>query len=148
MFGGYLVLGAHFTTNVKQNISIEWFDNIGTLQNDLVTRSDTIDWTKLNHPRLKWFGYSQYGDQLSYDKLKRSEIYKALQMRFPHKPDYRFEQGYIANIQISSTGKSTVMEMGGGGGGGRRRTKRNAIRNKQTSTKTPMHIRKSTRRRK
>jgi hypothetical protein len=71
LFGGYLVLGAHFTTTMAKNISIEWFDNIGTLQNDSVPRTDAVHWTKLDHPRWKWFGYSERGDQLNHDKLTR-----------------------------------------------------------------------------
>jgi len=122
LFGGYLVLGAHFTVNIKNDISIEWFDNIGTLQNDSVERPPKIHWTKLDHRIWKWFGYSNsYSD---HDKLTQTEINDALTKWFPHKFDYRFEQGPIATLQISLISKISPegMEMGGG----KRRTKRNA----------------------
>ena len=149
LFGGYLVLGAHFTVNVKNEVSIDCFDNIGTLQNSYIERPRQIHWTDLgsfNH-HWKWFGYT-HGDRPDKDKLTQSEINTALEKRFPHKHIYIFKQGPIANIQLSST-TGNVMEMGG-----RRRTKRNAKRNatrkrhnnknKRTSTKKTMPFVKST----
>ena len=128
LFGGYLVLGAHFTTNVKNDITIGWFDNIGKLHtNDLLERPDNIEWTKLNHSKWKWYGYSSTGDKLANDKLTPSEINNALKKWFPHNPTYKFELSDTADLQISNfqqQQQSVIMEMGG-----RRRTKRNANRN-------------------
>jgi hypothetical protein len=124
LFGGYLVLGAHFTTNVKNDITIGWFDNIGKLHtNDLLERPDNIEWTKLNHSKWKWYGYSSSGDQLANDKLIPAEINNALKKRFPHNPTYKFELSDTADLQILNF-QPVGMEMGG-----RRRTKRNANRN-------------------
>jgi len=91
LFGGYLVLGAHFTINVRNEITIGWFDNIGKLHpNDLLERPDNIEWTKLmNHSKWKWYGYSSSGDQLANDKLTPAEIYNALKKRFPHNHTYK-----------------------------------------------------------
>ena len=138
LFGGYLVLGAHFTTNIKNEIIIGWFDNIGTLQNDLVTKSAEIKWTKLENSKWKWFGYSRIGDQLANDKLTPSEISNALTKRFPHKYNYNFELGNIANIQISNFQPEPVgMEMGG-----TRRTKRNANRNAMSKRRNDNQIKR------
>jgi hypothetical protein len=151
LFGGYLVLGAHFIINVRNDVSIDCFDNIGTLQNEFVARPEQIHWTDLTtfKHRYKWFGYSDHGNQLDKDKLIMSEIATALTKRFPHNPMYTFEQGPIADIQISSTSRKTSISVGG-----RRRTKRNAKRNatrkrhnnqnKRTSTKKTMIFVKST----
>ena len=152
LFGGYLVLGAHFIINVRNEVTIDCFDNIGTLQNGFVARPERIHWTDLTtftHRNWKWFGYSDHGNQLDKDKLTMSEIATALTKRFPHNPMYTFEQGPIADIQISSFTTGNKMEMGG-----RRRTKRNAKRNatrkrhnnqnKRTSTKKTMPFVKST----
>jgi hypothetical protein len=140
------------TINVRNEVSIDYFDNIGTLQNDSAARPAQIHWTNLsssNHYKWKWFGYSDHGNQLDKDKLTMSEIATALTKRFPHNPMYTFEQGPIAGIQISFTTTGNKMEMGG-----RRRTKRNAKRNatrkrhnnqnKRTSTKKTMLFVKST----
>jgi len=128
LFGGYLVLGAHFTINVRNEITIGWFDNIGKLHpNDLLERPDNIEWTKLmNHSKWKWYGYSSSGDQLANDKLTPAEIYNALKKRFPHNHTYKFELSDTADLQISNS-QQVIMEMEMGG---RRRTKRNVIPNR------------------
>ena len=139
LFGAYLILGAHFYLKTpdsgatfkpfKIDLVIEWFDNIGTLQNDTTERVKSVSWTKVvtaRKPWLKWFGYSTKGDNMAYDKFTPEEILDALKIRFPKQPNYTFDQSPVADMQIAKV--DAANPEGAWMGGKWRRTKRNNIR--------------------